>query len=99
MSAISDLFKGIKKEIRQGYTNQDIWKLVGYAHRALKIGKSEQKPILIDVASYVLGYVESLRYWRKNRSASAALPAVKAKAVALLNFLNNLESPTCSRLL
>lgn len=70
-----------------------------YKLAALKIGKSEQKPILIDVASYVLGHVESLRYWRKNQSASAALPAVKAKAVVLLNFLNNLESPACSHLL
>lgn len=91
MSIQSEMIKGIKKDVRQGYNNQDIWKLIAFANRSLTIGRSEQKLIMNDIAASVFVYVASLRYCRRNRSASAALPDVKSKAAGLVLFLGNVD--------
>lgn len=91
-SAAKDIRKELRREIRKGYTNQDIWKLIDLANKAAIIGQTEPDPAMTGIGIEAIRYSLILKDWRKSGGKSLDIPIVKTQAKWLLRAIQDSDA-------
>lgn len=92
MATHKEIKNALRAEIRKGYTNQDVWKLIELATEAVTIGQTDHSPAMTGIGIEAIRYSLSLKNWRKSGGKSSDLSPVKAQAKELIRVINENDS-------